>query len=60
MERIGNNDWHKALWRILSNPTWTVVAALAVVALATWIVVSAEVEMPRHNPYPLPYVGTHK
>ncbi|HYC37618.1 MAG TPA: hypothetical protein VEC19_14425 [Usitatibacter sp.] len=55
----GNDDWQKALWRILTHPTFEVVAAIVVVAISTWIVVQAEVDL-RNNPYPLPFHAVHK
>jgi hypothetical protein len=41
--RLGN-DWQKALWKVLRNPTVEVVAAIVVVMLAAWVVVQAEAE----------------
>ena len=46
-ERIGNH-WYKALWKIVTNPTFEVVAAMLVVILATWFVVQTEVELHQH------------
>ena len=57
--RINGNDWQKALCRIVTNPTWKVVAAMVVVAIATWTVVQAEVDL-RTNPYPVPFIGAHR
>ena len=34
-------EMHK-LWRILTNPTFEVVAAIVVVVLAAWIIVDSE------------------
>lgn len=46
--------WQKALWKILTNPTVEVVAAIVVVLVAAWIVVDAEVDMSHaRNPFPL-------
>lgn len=41
--RLGN-DWQKALWKVLRNPTVEVIAAIVVVILAAWVVVQAEAE----------------
>ena len=41
---IGTN-WLKALWKIVTNPTVEVMAAIVVVVLATWVVVQTEVDM---------------
>lgn len=37
-------DWHKTLRRILRNPTLEVVAAIALVLLAAWVVIESEAE----------------
>ena len=38
------NDWRNAFWKIVRNPAVEVMAAIAVVLLATWVVVSTEVD----------------
>ncbi len=38
------NDWHKALRKILRNPTLEVVAAIVVVLFAAWVVIQTESE----------------
>ena len=38
-------QWQKTIVRILKNPTFEVLAAIAVVLLATWIVVQTEVDL---------------
>ena len=58
-QRIGN-EWHTNLWNLVSSPTANVVAMLVLVGVSTWVVVSAEVDLPRHNPYPLAYLDGHK
>jgi hypothetical protein len=40
-----DSKWQKALWKLLTQPTFEVVAAIVVMLLATWIVVSTEVEL---------------
>ena len=47
-------DWQKAIWKILRNPTFEVVAAIVVVLLATWLIVQTETDMRHHNPFPVP------
>lgn len=47
MQRIGNH-WYKALWKIVTNPTVEVLAAMVVVILATWVVVQSEVDQRQH------------
>ena len=54
--RFGN-DWHKALRRILGNPTLEVVAAIVLVLLAAWVVIQTEAE--RHAPL-FPLLFGHK
>jgi len=48
------NDWRNAIWKLVSNPAFEVVAAIAVVMLATWIVVTTEVEE-KKTLFPVPY-----
>lgn len=48
------NDWRNAIWKLVSNPAFEVVAAIAVVMLATWIVVTTEVEE-KKSLFPGPY-----
>ena len=59
-QRINESEWQTSLWKTVSNPTLKVVAALVLVGVSTWIVVSTEVDMPRHNPYPLAFIGGHR
>jgi ABC-type nickel/cobalt efflux system permease component RcnA len=42
------SDWHKTLWKIVRNPTFEVIVAIIVVALAAWLVVQTEIDL-RHN-----------
>lgn len=37
--------WQRALWKIVTHPTFKVVAALALVALAAWIVVQTQADL---------------
>ena len=52
------NDWRNALWKIVSNPAVEVMAAIVVVLLAAWIVVSVETEE-KKTLFPVPY-GAHR
>jgi hypothetical protein len=42
--RLDGSDWHKQVWKALTNPAVEVIAAIVVVLLATWVVVQAEAE----------------
>ena len=57
-QRIDGQEWN--LWKMVSNPAANVVAMLVLVGVSTWVVVSTEADLPRHNPYPLAFVGGHK
>ena len=43
------DQWQKTFVRIVTNPTFEVLAAIAVVLLATWIVVQTEVDLRQHQ-----------
>lgn len=47
--RIG--QWQKTFVRIVTNPTFKVLAAIVVVLLATWIVVQTEVDLRQNQRY---------
>ena len=49
--------WQKALWKFVTNPMVEVVAAIAVVLLAAWMVIDSEAEL-RHqrSAFPVPFV----
>ena len=47
-------DWQKTLWKIVSNPAMEVLAAIAVVLFATWIVIQTEVEQ-KAQIFPVPF-----
>lgn len=52
------NDWRNAIWKIVSNPAFEVVAAILVVIFAAWIVVDAEVDQKKDHKkplFPVPY-----
>ena len=37
------NDWQNAIWKILTNPAFNVVAAIVVVLIAAWFVIETDV-----------------
>lgn len=37
-----NTDWLKALWKIVTNPTFEILAAIVVVLAATWYLVDSD------------------
>ncbi len=41
-EKLTRTDWLKALWKIVTNPTLEILAAIAVVLAATWYLVDSE------------------
>ena len=43
------HDWQNALWKLLTNPAFEVVAAIVVVLIAAWFVIDTEMLM---NPAP--------
>ena len=47
------NDWRNAIWKIVRNPAFEVVAAIVVVLFAAWLVVSFESEQ-KATLYPIP------
>ena len=56
MQPILGPDWQKSLWKIVSNPAFEVVAAIAVVLLMAWVVISSEAEN-RHTVFPVPVIA---
>ena len=59
IDRHAASEWHKTLWKILTNPMLEVVAALLVVAVAAWVVVETQMEL-RHDRHQLPLVFGQK
>ena len=50
------STWQKALWKFVTNPTVEVLAAIAVVLVAAWVVVQADVDLRhQHSPFPVPF-----
>ena len=42
--RLDEIEWHKQVWKVVTNPAIEVMAAIVVVLLAAWVVVQTEVE----------------
>jgi ABC-type nickel/cobalt efflux system permease component RcnA len=57
MQPLLTRDWQKALWKIVRNPAFEVVAAILVVLLAAWIVVQSETDI-RQPVFPVPFGHT--
>ena len=55
---LGFNDWRNAFWKIVRNPAIEVMAAIAVVLLAAWVVVSTEVDS-KKSLFPVPAAQGH-
>ena len=51
------SEWQKALWRILSNPTFEVIGVILVMLLAACVIVETQMMGARHK---LPYVFGQK
>ncbi len=50
--KTNGDQWHKAIWKIVTNPATEVILAILVVIVATWFVVSTEaVQRGPHIPY---------
>ena len=58
-DRHLGSEWQKALWRLLTNPTFEVVAAILVVAVAACVVVETQMEL-RHDRSALPVLFGQK
>ncbi|MEO5677279.1 MAG: hypothetical protein ABIQ84_07005 [Usitatibacter sp.] len=52
------HDWQNAIWKLLTNPAFEVVAAIVVVLMAAWFVIDTEATL-SPGPRLLPYFG-HK
>ena len=52
--RIISSQWQKTIVRIVKNPAFEVLATIAVVVLATWVVVQTEVDL-RQRPGPVQF-----
>ena len=42
--RLDATEWHKQVWKVVTNPAIEVMAVIVVVLLSAWVVVQAEVE----------------
>ncbi len=42
--RLDSNEWHKTLWKVVTNPATEVAAAIVIVLLAAWVAVQTEVD----------------
>jgi len=57
MQPISGSDWHKTkLWKIVSNPTIEVVAAIVVVLFAAMLVIWQEAD-DRKTVFPVPVLA---
>ena len=56
---LGFNDWRNAFWKIVRNPAVEVTAAIAVVLLAAWVLVSTEVDS-KKSLFPVPAAQGHR
>ena len=59
LHRHLGNDWRNAIWKIVRNPAFEVMAAILVVLFATWIVVDSEADQKKATLFPVPY-GAHR
>jgi hypothetical protein len=51
--------WQRTIWKIVTNPTLDVIAAIAVVLFAAWFVVETEMQH-QHRSSALPILFGHK
>ena len=58
-DRHLGSEWQKALWRLLTNPTFEVVAAIVVMIVAACVVVDTQMDL-RHDRQRLPFVFGQK
>ncbi|MGE5615280.1 MAG: hypothetical protein ACM3X5_00050 [Bacillota bacterium] len=40
--RFIGNPWQKAIWKILTNPTFEVIAVMAAVLVSAWLVIDTD------------------
>ena len=59
VDRHIGNEIQKVLWRILTNPTFEVVAAILVVLFAAWVVVETQMDL-SHDRHKLPLLFGQK
>jgi hypothetical protein len=56
MQEAMESNRHSLLWKIVRNPAVEVVAAILVVLIAAWVVISSETEQ-RHTLFPVPVLA---
>ena len=59
VQRHSGYSWQKALWRIVTNPTVEVIAAIIVMVFAAWVVVETQADL-RHDKHRLPLLFGQK
>ena len=58
LRRHLGNDWRNAIWKIVRNPAFEVLATILAVLFATWILVSTEVDQKndhKKTSFPVPF-----
>ena len=55
--RFTRNDWRHYIWRVVSHPAFEAIAVVAVVVIATWVVVDTT---SLHRASGLPLLYGHK
>ena len=40
--RLTGTPWQKAIWKILTNPTFEVIAVMAAVLVSAWLVIDTD------------------
>ena len=58
-DRHLGSAWQKALWKVLTNPMFEVVAAIVVMAVAACVVVETQMDL-RHDRHKLPLLFGQK
>ena len=54
--KMTHDSWLKSIWKIVTHPAVEVIAAIVLVLLATWIVVSTEALHHRVPHFPVPFM----
>lgn len=49
------HDWQGALWKLVTNPAFEVVAAIVVVLIAAWVVIDTDVLHKGQAQFPVPF-----
>ena len=58
-DRYPGSAWQKALWKVLTNPTFEVVAVIVLMAVAACVVVETQMDL-RHDRHRLPLLFGQK